>query len=210
MKRFVSIAFFIMTMISAKVSASIPAKSNSKTSTHKNSESSSMQNKYQSLRSIAFSKNESMQNRWAAIMKMADIKGKDSILDLKTLAGHDEWFLKNSALIAINKISLKESTALAKKLLSDKALVVRSMAVEILKENLSKEIRELFWSELEKPYNYHGKKSLWVRKQIFSILAQSPQLSEEIKFSKYLNDSDREVTQVAYKTYTENFKSLVR
>lgn len=210
MQRLVSIAIFVMTIFSVNSFASIPSKPSSKSPPLRSSESSLLKKKYQNYRTIAFSKKENMQNRWAAIMKMAELQGKGSIQDLKTLAGQNEWFLRNSALIALNKISSKEASVLAKKLLSDKALVVRSMAVEILKENLSKEIRELFWAELEKPYNYHGKKSLWVRKQIFSILAQSPQLSEEINFSKYLNDSDREVTQVAYKTYTENFKSLVR
>ena len=165
------------------------------------------ESRYQIQKDIAFSKKESMQNRWKAVIAMSEMKGVQSVVDLKRLARMDEWFLKNAALIALNKVSSTEAQDMAKNLILDKALVVRSMAVEILKEKNSSEIRNIFWKELEKPYNFRGKNSLWIRKQILSALAQKPNHQEEEQFSRYLNDRDSEVTQIAYRAYSENFKS---
>lgn len=162
--------------------------------------------KYESFKSIAFSNKEKMQDRWSAMMSMTQFKGEKSISDLKKLAQQKEWFLKNAALLALKKVKPTEAVALAKKLLNDKALVVRSMAVEVLKDNLTEDSRKLLWSEIDKPYNFRGHQSLWIRKQMISALAEKPYLTEKLSFGKYLRDSDLEVTQVASKAYNEAFQ----
>jgi HEAT repeat protein len=144
----------------------------------------------ESLLKIAFDPTQAMTNRWKALHLGASLKGAAAKVDLDKALKSNEWFMRNAALVGIEKLYPKEAQKAARGLLQDKALVVRSAAVEVIRRNLDDEARDLFWDELEKSYNFRNKQSLWVRAQIVEALAQAPEKREMPIFAKLLRDKD--------------------
>lgn len=151
---------------------------------------------------IILDSKRTISDRWQAVMKVASqYKGtsKDFIV---SLSDRSEWFLRNASLVALQAHYPDAVKANALKLLKDKALVVRSAAVDVLmqqsqQQELSLTERSTLWSELEAPYNFRGTQSLWVRSQIAELLAKSPLKNENSMFAKYLNQSNIELKNIA-------------
>ncbi len=151
---------------------------------------------------IILDSKRTVSDRWQAVMKVASqYKGasKDFIV---SLSDRSEWFLRNASLVALQAHYPEMVKANALKLLKDKALVVRSAAVDVLmqqsqQQELSLTERATLWSELEAPYNFRGTQSLWVRSQIAELLAKSPLKNENSMFAKYLNQSNIELKSIA-------------
>lgn len=142
------------------------------------------------LLKLAFDESQTMPQRWKALHLGAYLKGPLAKSDLTKALKHDQWFMRNAALIAFEKLYPKEVPKVAKSLLQDKALVVRSAAVEVMSRRLDDEGRDLFWDELEKSYNFRNSQSLWVRSQIVEALAKAPEKREKPIFAKLLRDKD--------------------
>ena len=104
--------------------------------------------------------------------------------------------MRNASLIALKKVNHNEAEAIAKKLLSDKALVVRSAAVEVMADNLNEENKKALMAELNQSYNFHKKNSLWIRKQIANHLMLVAQDSDRDFFVKNLFDHDRTIAEI--------------
>ena len=151
---------------------------------------------YKDYITVAFSENQSMRLRWRALMLAAETRGDKATPDLLKASEHKQWFMRNASLIALSEFNQGEAHILAKKLLKDKALVVRSAAVEVLQKNPRPEVRELLWQELAQKYNYRNSESLWIRGQIVDALAQKPSDFEMKNFTKLISDKDARV-QVA-------------
>ncbi|MNL47184.1 hypothetical protein D3C87_1699560 [compost metagenome] len=101
--------------------------------------------------------------------------------------------MRNAALVAMNEVHPAEAELLAKRLLKDKALVVRSAAVEILRTKVSAANRDVLWEELNQSYNFKNKQSLWIRSQIVEVLAVKPKNHELTMFSNLLSDKDERI-----------------
>lgn len=162
---------------------------------------------YQDLKDIAFDSSEKMNLRWAAIQMMAFTKKNAAMNDLITLSSKKEWFLKSASLLAMNSLNNKIAIEHAKKLIQNKALVVRSTAVDILAQNPENLDREVFWQELEASYNYRRGQSLWIRPQIVKALAMYPLEREQIKFKDLVKDKDEKVRLFAHQAL-ENIKNM--
>jgi len=147
-------------------------------------------NFYPGVLAIAKDEKQSMALRWKAVTMVSKLKTKDSVKDLKTFLSDKDWFMRNSGLISLDEISKSEGKLAAKKLLKDKALVVRSAAVQVLSQDLSKETRDLFWEEMDSKQNFRMKQSLWVRPQMLKALSVNPQKHEMALFVKHLEDKD--------------------
>jgi hypothetical protein len=145
---------------------------------------------YSSFINIAFNESQGMGLRWRALIAAAELNGEKALGDLKKAGDHSVWFMRNAALVALSEVSPSEAKLLAKKLIKDKALVVRSAALEVLQKNQSEDVRELLWKELEQKYNFKGAQSLWIRHQIVEVLAESAQLNELNSFGRLLSDKD--------------------
>lgn len=145
---------------------------------------------YDSFISMAFNEEQPMSVRWRALMAAAESRGEKSTKDLLKAGAHKQWFMRNAALIALSEVNPEEGRKLAQKLLKDKALVVRSAAVDSLQKNTSLEVRELLWEELNQKYNFKKSQSLWIRHQIVEILAQKPLDRETQTFAQLLSDKD--------------------
>jgi len=139
---------------------------------------------------LAFDKNQQMQTRWKALTLGALVQGSASKENLQKALKSDVWFMRNAALLAMQRIFPAESAKSAQSLLADKALVVRSAAVSALANRLDADSREVLWGELDRPYNFKNKESLWIRSQILEALAKSPDKRELPIFAKTLRDKD--------------------
>ncbi|MGZ3773119.1 MAG: HEAT repeat domain-containing protein [Pseudobdellovibrionaceae bacterium] len=148
---------------------------------------------YQNFIKVAFSEAQPMSLRWRALTAAAQVRGAESSHDLLKASSHSQWYMRNAALVALYEVNPKEGIKLARKLLKDKALVVRSAAVDVLEKNLSPEIRDLLWEELNQKYNFKNTESLWIRQQIVGSLAKKPLNREGRLFIQLLSDKDPEV-----------------
>ena len=162
-------------------------------------------NRYQSLKRIAFSDSYDMSERWKSIIEMSQIQHKDRLPDLRKALKSQTWFIRNAALLAIEKMDAKLAEVEAIKLLSDPALVVRSAAVEVLAKRMrsSALARKALWEELQDKQNFIQKESLWIRPQIIQHLAKSPLPADKSLFQSMLADSNSQVQDLARSALAE-------
>lgn len=145
------------------------------------------------LKDVAFTENQTMRIRWAALVSIAEADPKKALPHLLKASRDKQWFMRNASLVALAETQPLKAEAVAKELLQDKALVVRSAAVEVMKKYMSAENRDLLWSELEQKYNYRNNASLWIRPQIVALLAQKPSDHEKTLFVRLLQDKDSRI-----------------
>lgn len=152
---------------------------------------------YKEFIAVAFAEDQSMRLRWRALMMAAEGRREKATPDLLKAGAHKQWFMRNAALVALAEVNQGEAQKLAKKLVKDKALVVRSAAVDVLQKSVRPEVRDLLWEEMSQKYNFRNKESLWIRSQILDAMAQRP-VDHELKiFHKFLNDKDPRVQSAA-------------
>jgi HEAT repeats len=138
-----------------------------------------------------------MSVRWKALLSAAEVANGDQFPKLLTFAKDKDWYMRNALLVALEKIDSDLVYDKAKDLLSDKALVVRSAAIEILSKTNDREIRQLFSKEMSKNYNFNGKSSLWVRAQMMKYLVEKPDEGEMGYFVQLIHDKDPKVAQLS-------------
>jgi len=145
---------------------------------------------YEELRTLANDPDRSLQTRWKALIIMAQSDPDRALKDLQAASRSKEWFIKNAALMAMQLTHPTEARTMAKTLLTDKALIVRSAAVKVLEASLAHEERQVLWTELQQPYNFHKGKSLWVRPQILNALAEKPESTDLKGFVAALHEKE--------------------
>ncbi len=144
-------------------------------------------------------KNEAlpMSRRWAALQKATTLASGDEFLKVVAFGDSKDWFMRNASLVALEKSGSDMVYDQAKKLITDKALVVRSAAADILMKLNNDDVKRIFSAELEKKYNFNGKSSLWIRKQMMTHLVKSPKASEKDFYVRYLYDQDTEIAALS-------------
>ncbi|MFN3453860.1 MAG: HEAT repeat domain-containing protein [Pseudobdellovibrio sp.] len=138
-----------------------------------------------------------MTHRWEALIKASELADGKEIKQVLEFAEHKDWFMRNALLVALDKMGTDLVYEKAKLMVSDKALVVRSAAVDILTRLENYETRQLLIKELNKEYNFVGKKSLWIRSQIMKNLVKKPNSTEKQLFAKLLFDQDKEISSMS-------------
>lgn len=134
-----------------------------------------------------------MSARWKALLSAAEVADGKQIQQVLLFAKDKDWYMRNATLVALEKIGTDIVYDQAKVLISDKALVVRSAAAEILMRLNNRDVRKIFSEELSKKYNYNGKSSLWIRPQMMKYLVEKPTSEERSFFVKYLFENDTEI-----------------
>ncbi len=131
-----------------------------------------------------------MEARWRAVTAMGRIGGKLSLPELKQALHSKVWYLRNAALISSAQIDRDQALQWAKELLSDKALVVRSAAVDVMSDLKDVKNKSILWQKLNAKENFRGKQSLWIRRKIVESLSQIEEKGSEAKFGVLLSDRD--------------------
>ncbi len=139
----------------------------------------------------------SMNQRWVALLQATELARGTQVEKIKSFSTNTEWYLRNASLVALNKIDHKSALVEAKKLISDKSLVVRSAAVEIISQRMTDENKNLLLVELEKKYNFHKKSSLWIRSQILSKIAEVAAEADRQIFAQYVFDTDQSMSRIS-------------
>jgi len=138
-----------------------------------------------------------MTQRWDAVIKATELVNAEQMKDLLNLSRSRDWFVRNALLVGLDKTGNDLVYEKAAALMNDKALVVRSAAVDVLSRLNSRKNRELLAREMTKNYNFVGQKSLWIRSQIMKGLVKNPQSFEKEFFSKMLFDQDTEIANMS-------------
>lgn len=153
---------------------------------------------YENLKSLMFAKSNSMDVRWKAVTAVGRIGSKaQAKADLVRALQASEWYMRNAALIAMVNVDRAESLKWARQLMSDKALVVRSAAVDVLAQSRDIASASLLWTKLNAKENYRGKQSLFIRRRIVEALAEMEGKGAEPKFVAVLGDKDASLHEPA-------------
>lgn len=144
-------------------------------------------------------KNEAlpMSRRWAALQKATALANGDEFLKVIAFGDSKDWFMRNASLVALEKSGSDMVYDQAKKLITDKALVVRSAAADILMKLNNDAVKRIFSAELEKKYNFNGQSSLWIRKQMMTHLVRNANSNERDFYVRYLYDQDVEIAALS-------------
>jgi len=149
------------------------------------------------LRKIAFRNDSDLQVRWRALVLAARLLGTEMKGDITSASKSNDWFMRSASMMAANEISSNEGASLARRLVNDKALVVRSAAVDILGQTGEVSDRILLWNIIRDPINIRKGQSLWIRSQALQLLARSPQKREISNFISLLKENDLELQAIS-------------
>lgn len=141
-----------------------------------------------------------MNERWTALLNASNIARGTEVNEIKKFAENKEWYLRNASLVALKRINPSLAEQEAMKLLSDKALVVRSAAVEIVSEKMTDQNKMALVEQLDKAYNFNRNSSLWIRKQILEKIANVATSKDQAIFVKNLFDQDRKISELSANT----------
>lgn len=147
----------------------------------------------QPLREIAFSEKYKMADRWKALTLLTHIDREKAFPLLEKALVSKEWYMRNAGLVGIEHLNPLEAKKAARKLLKDKALVVRSAAVQVLAKDFVTSDRGLLWEQLYDKKNFRKGQSLWIRSQVLAVLALEPGSLELPLFLQYVNEKDQSV-----------------
>ncbi|OFZ31315.1 MAG: hypothetical protein A2622_01625 [Bdellovibrionales bacterium RIFCSPHIGHO2_01_FULL_40_29] len=151
------------------------------------------QKDFESLIKSARNASLPMTERWQALIRAGEIAKVSQLDEIKKFADSSEWYMRNASLVSLESNHSVEALEQAKKLVQDKALVVRSAAVSVLVKKNTLEVRRLLANELAKPYNFSGKQSLWIRPQIMKQIAKMAMSGDRQFLAQHLFDSDKKV-----------------
>lgn len=154
---------------------------------------------YPELIHVVQDSKQSMAHRWNALSLAAAINSVSTLPVLTEQISSPDWYMRNAALIVAEKYFPEKANIFARKLLTDKALVIRSAAVDVLGKNLSSEDRDLLWAEFSEPRNRKQDQSLWIRGKIAAVLAKSPLPREAELFRRSLAEDDLKIKVASIK-----------
>lgn len=152
---------------------------------------------YRNLMTIMFDEKMPMATRWRAVTAAGRIGGKESVPELERALKAPDWFMRNAGLVALAKIDRKAAIGWARKLVNDRALVVRAAAVETLADLRDTDSAGLLWEKLYAKENFRHEQSLFIRRRIVEALAVFKPVGSEGKFVKILADRDENLHPLA-------------
>lgn len=154
---------------------------------------------YRNLIALMNDESAPMEARWRAVTAMGRLGGKLSLPELKQALHSKVWYLRNAALVSSVQIDHDQALTWAKELISDKALVVRSAAVDVMTDLKDARSKAILWQKLNSKENFRGKQSLWIRRKIVESLASIEEKGSEQKFGQILSDKDETLYPSAIK-----------
>jgi len=125
------------------------------------------------LSGIGMNKRIDRQVRWRAIVAAMGLNQSTSRKKLiKNIVNSNDWFLKNALLVGARELPRNNALAVAKLLLNDKSLLVRTEAVKLIGFHKGVELRKDLRLSLNNPINFKHGKPLWVHRHIKNVLAE--------------------------------------
>ena len=128
--------------------------------------------------------------RWASLFGVARFAGKRSYGLLKKYAEHKSWLMRDASLRVMAALGAQELRPTVERALKDKALVVRTTAVDVIGHMKLKASAPLLVEALFDPANYRKDHPLWIHGHILQVLrefkyeAAMPRLVELLEAKK--------------------------
>ncbi len=152
---------------------------------------------YKNLRSLMFDPKSKIDSRWRATMAVGRLGGALSLPELERASKAEVWELRSASLIAVSRFDRSTASKWARRLLKDKALLVRLTAVQTLDTIHDRTAVPELWTQLESRQNFKGQQSLFIRRRIVEALAKLEGSGSEQKFIALLEDRDPKLHQPA-------------
>lgn len=128
--------------------------------------------------------------RWASLFGVARFAGKRSYGLLKKYSEHKSWLMRDASLRVMAALGASELRPSVERALKDKALVVRTTAVDVIGHMKLKASAPLLVEALFDPANYRKDHPLWIHSHILGVLrgfkyeAAMPRLVELLEAKK--------------------------
>lgn len=152
---------------------------------------------YKNLRSIMFDPDSKIDARWRATMAVGRLGGRLSLPELERASKADVWELRSASLIAVSRIDRRTASAWARRLIKDKALLVRLTAVETLEEIQDRAAVSDLWAQLDNRQNFKRNRSLFIRRRIVDALAKLESPESSARFASLLDEDDPQILHSA-------------
>lgn len=152
---------------------------------------------YKNLRDIMFGKDSKIDSRWRATMALGRIGGRYSLPELERASRASVWELRSASLIAVSRIDRATASKWSRRLLQDKALLVRLTAVETLESVGDRTAIPALWAQLESRQNFKGSRSLFIRRRIVEALTKLESPQATARFARLLEEEDPQIHRSA-------------
>lgn len=152
---------------------------------------------YRNLRAIMLDTKSRSDSRWLATTALGRVGGKLSLPDLERAMRDDSWELRSAALISMRRIDERAASHWAKKLLQDKAMVVRVTAVETIGLMKDRSALPNLWRQLGNRINFRGNRGLFIRRRIVETLGDLESSASTDRFLSLLNEDDTQINYAA-------------
>jgi len=152
---------------------------------------------YKNLRDIMFGRDSKIDSRWRATMALGRIGGRYSLPELERASKASVWELRSAALIAVSRIDRATAAKWSRRLLKDKALLVRLTAVETLEAVGDRTAIPELWAQLESRQNFKGTRSLFIRRRIVEALTKLESPTATTRFARLLEEEDPHIHRSA-------------
>lgn len=152
---------------------------------------------YRNLRAIMLDEKIRSDSRWLATTALGRVGGNLSLPDLELAIKNNSWELRSAALISMRRIDRKAASYWAKKLLQDKAMVVRLTAVETIELISDHSALPNLWQQLENQINFRGNRGLFIRRRIVETLGKLETPKSTNKFLSLLSEDDAQINYAA-------------
>ncbi len=119
---------------------------------------------------LALSEQEPDEIRWICLFSLARLTGKESLGIVQKFLTHESWMLRDAALKVISRLKANDLKQEVGARLKDKALIVRTTAVETIENLQLKEFSPQLVEALFDPINYNRGYPLWIHKHILKTL----------------------------------------
>ena len=146
---------------------------------------------YRNLVGLMFNDALPMEIRWRAVTASGRIAGALAKPELKRAFQSHDWYMRNAALVSMAHIDRATATDWARRLMSDKSLVVRTAAVSAIAQFQDQASAPLLWEKLYSKENFRGKQGLFIRRRIVEALARLKPAGSESQFIEVLADNDK-------------------
>lgn len=152
---------------------------------------------YKNLRSIMFDPGSKIDARWRSTMAVGRLGGRLSLPELERASKADVWELRSAALIAVSRIDRRTASVWSRRLLKDKALLVRLTAVETLEGIQDRAAVSDLWAQLDNRQNFKRNRSLFIRRRIVEALSRLESPEASARFASLLDEDDPQILNSA-------------
>jgi len=127
---------------------------------------------YRFLKRTSFSGSSHPSDRWSAFLTLVRIGKEKSLPEINEALESKDWFMRNAALIAMQKIKFSKAVPKAMETFKeDPSLFVRAKSLEIVALSPNDKLFATLWGQLWDDKNFYRGQGLWIRDKIVKTMS---------------------------------------